>query len=159
MVGLVAGGVHTIGDVNRVVGHTLNILTNKPAIALLCGDTLDFGSLGLDVVGDGIHIERGLALCKLRTGGDGSAIHGVGLAVGVDILVVEVDVHKIGLQGHIVVGHITLLVDVDTIVSKVVEERVGSTTRNHLIETRHGIASCHGVDIGGCGVALYESAS
>ena len=117
MVGLVAGGVHTICDVDRIILHALHIVANEPAVALLCGDTLDLGTLGLDVVGDRIHIERCLALREQRSCNDDLAIYRVGLAVGVDALLVEVDVHIIGLQIHIVVGHIALLIDIDLVVA------------------------------------------
>ena len=122
VLGLVASGVHTICDVDGVVLHALHIITDEPAIALLCGNTLDLGTLCLDVVGDRVHVQRGFTLREQRAGRDDLSINRVGLAVGVNALIVEVDIHVIGLQVHVVVCDITLLVDIDAIVAQVVEE-------------------------------------
>ena len=122
VLGLVASGVHTICDVDGVVLHALHIITDEPAIALLCGNTLDLGTLCLDVVGDRVHVQRGFTLREQRAGRDDLSINRIGLAVGVNALIVEVDIHVIGLQVHVVVGDITLLVDIDAIVAQVVEE-------------------------------------
>ena len=141
VVGLVAGGVHTISDVDRVILHLLHIVTDKPTITLLCGDTLNLGALALDVVGDGIHIQRGAALREEGACYGGHAVNGVDLAVGVDILAVEVDVHKISLQIHIVVCYIALLVDIDHLLAHIVVERVCRTALNDAVEARARLAA------------------
>ena len=41
VVHLVAGGVHTVANVYRLVGVHLHATTHQPAVALLCGNTLN----------------------------------------------------------------------------------------------------------------------
>ena len=52
---MVAGGVFTLADVDRVVWHLLDLSSDQPSIALLGCHTLNKGLLRTEVVGDGIH--------------------------------------------------------------------------------------------------------
>ena len=136
VVGLVTGGVHTVADVDGVVLHLLHRLTHQPAIALLCCDVLDLRTLGLDVVLDGIHMECAAALCELWACYHHLVVYRVASTEGINLLVVEVDVHKVGSELHIIVAYVTLTIEEYLVVAQVVVQRVGSLTRNHCIDTR-----------------------
>ncbi len=143
MVRLVAGSVHAARDVDGVVLHLLHVLAHEPSVALLGGYVLDLGALALDVVGDGVHVERGGVLRELGAGYDGLSVHRVGLAVRVYVLAVEVDVHEVGLQRHVVVRHLAFLVQIDHLAAQVVIERVGGASRDGVVEAL--LASAGGV--------------
>ena len=136
VVGLVAGGVHTVADVDGVVLHLLHRLTHQPAIALLCCDVLDLRTLGLDVVLDGIHMECASALRELWACYHHLVVYRVASTEGINLLVVKVNVHKVGSELHIVVAYVTLTIEKYLVVAQVVVQRVGRLTRNHSIDTR-----------------------
>ena len=124
VVGLVAGGVFAVHDVDRVVGHLLDILAQQEAFALLGGHALDLRLARVDVVEDGVHrVGRG----SLREDGTGlGACRGiVHDARGVDLLAAQLDPHEVGLEVHVAVGDVALLVDVDHLVLGTVHQRVG----------------------------------
>lgn len=138
MVGVVAGGVFAVLDVDGVVGHLLDASAHKPAVALLGGHALDFGLLGGEVVGDGVHLVGGRTLGELGLRDDGPPFQRVGLAVGVDQLGIHVDLHVVGLEVAVLVGDVALVVDVDLFAAQVVDQRIGILTRDGVVEERLG---------------------
>ena len=138
MVGVVAGGVLAVLDVDRVVGHLLHAAAHEPAVALLGGHALDLGLLRVEVVGDRVHLVGRRTLAELGFGDDGLPLDRVGLAVGVDQARIHVDLHEVGLEVAVLVGDVALVVDVDHLVLHVVDQRVGVLARNGVVEERFG---------------------
>ena len=48
---------HESCNVDGVILHLLHCLTNQPTITLLGGDVVDFSTLAIHVVDDGVHIQ------------------------------------------------------------------------------------------------------
>ena len=137
VVGAVTRGVHTVTDVDALVGVHLYAATDKPAVTLLSSNTLDLCFARVKVVGDGIHRigratvrELGVSLRRL-------AIHAVGLVtVGKDILRLHVDAHKVGLEVHALIRHIATLVAIYHLVRGIEHNRVNGLTLDDVIEHR-----------------------
>ena len=129
MVGAVTCGVHTISDMDRLVGVHLHAATDKPAIALLCCNTLNLRLTRVEVVGDGVHRVWRAAIRELWVGRCRSAVDGVGrVAVCKDILGLHIDTHKVGFEVHALICYIATLVAVNHIVAGIEYHRVDSLT-------------------------------
>ncbi len=146
VVRLVAGGVLAVGDVDRVVLHLFHVAAHQPAVALLRGYALDLRLGRLDVVGDGVHRVGGAALREDRAGRSRFALHRIGLSVGVDLLIVHVHAHEVGLQVHVLIGDVALVVDVYHLVAHVVDQRVAVLARDDVVE--EGAAALFGGGVG-----------
>ena len=136
VVRMVAGGVLAVLDVDRVVGHLLHAAAHQPAVALLRGHALDFRLLRVEVVGDRVHLVGGRPFGEFGFGDNILAVERVGLAVGVDHLRIHVDAHVVGLEVAVLVGDVALVVDVDQLVARVVDQRVGVLARDRVVEER-----------------------
>ena len=136
VVGLVAGRVFAVFDVDRVVGHLLHAPADQPAVALLRCHALDLGLLRGEVVGDRIHRVRCVALGEFGLGDDRFAFERIGLAVCIDHLVVHVDLHVVGLEVAVLIGDVALVVDIDHLVAHVVDQRILVLARDRVVEER-----------------------
>ena len=118
------------------------------AVALLGNDALYDALLRVVVEGDGVGMVFGLGLLEV-----GAAVHLVGRvagAVGVQGLVLEVDFHAVGVEGHVVVVDMSFGVEVGAPRLEVHRHRVASLVLYHAAYSifRH---SHQGVDIAlGC---------
>ena len=145
MVGVVAGGVLSVLDVDGVVRLLLDTAAHEPAVALLCRHTLNQSLLRREVVGDGVHRvgcagigEYGLCLARLT-------IHRVGLSVSVNLLILHIDTHKVGLERLVGVLQISLIVDIYPLGTYVIYERVGVLSLDNLGESGATLLSAYRV--------------
>ena len=136
MVGLVAGRVFAVFDVDCVVGHLLHAPADQPAVALLRCHALDLGLFRGEVVGDRIHRVRSVALGEFGLGDDRFAFERIGLAVCIDHLVVHVDLHVVGLEVAVLIGDVAFVVDIDHLVAHVVDQRILVLARDRVVEER-----------------------
>ena len=135
VVGLVAGRIFAALDVDVVVGHLLHAAADEPAVTLLCRDTLDLRLARLEIVGDRIHhVGRCGAFGELRPRRGGNAVDGVGLAVGIDLLGLHVHPHEVRLEVHVLIGDVSLVVDIDHLVADVIDQRVGIFSAHDVFE-------------------------
>ena len=133
MIGI-AGSELTAGYIDRVVLHLLDPGSEQITLSVLRRHLLDPGFLGLDVVGDRIHLVARRAVQKL--GSRGLARHRVHPSVRENLLALHVDLHEVGLQVLVLILHVALLVNIDELAARIVDQRVFVVARDHIVEKR-----------------------
>ena len=142
----IASGVPAVGDVDRIVGHLLHLHSLEVSLPFLCRDPFDARFFRIEIVGDGIHrigsavveefgTRRG-NLHRIPGLGRLFELDGVRTPVSVDLLVVHVNAHEVGLQIHLLILHIAFLVNIYDLFLYLIDQRVFVLTRNHIIQKR-----------------------
>ena len=130
----VAGGELSSGYIDRIVLHLLDPGSEQIAFSVLRRHLLDPGFLGLDVVGDRIHLVARRAVQKF--GPRGLARHRVHPSVRENLLALHIDLHEVGLQVLVLILHVAFLVNIDELAARIVDQRVFVIARNHIVEKR-----------------------
>ena len=145
----ITGGITTVSNVNGVVRHLLDTGTLDITLTLLSGHPFDTRLLRIEVVGDGIHRIRGAVVDKLGAridDLDGVALLGrllqldrIGTSIRIDLLVIHVDPHEVGLEVHLLVLDISLFVDVNHLLLHLIHQRILILTVDHIIQERFAV--------------------
>ena len=115
----VAGGELSSGYIDRIVLHLLDPGSEQIAFSVLRRHLLDPGFLGLDVVGDRIHLVARRAVQKF--GPRGLARHRVHPSVRENLLALHIDLHEVGLQVLVLILHVAFLVNIDELAARIVK--------------------------------------
>ena len=101
--GLVAGGVTTIFEIDVVVGHLLRNATRHVAFALLGSDVTDEALGRLEVVGHGARLIFARTVLEDRFALEFSR-NGVGHTIGMHERTVERKLETLGIKGDVGIG-------------------------------------------------------
>ena len=131
----IAGGVLTVGDVDRVVLHLLDLESLQITISIAGCHPPDPGLLRIDVVIDRIHL---IGSCRTvgKLGTCRFSGNRIIPSVRENELLIHVDLHVIPFQILVLIGDIALFVDIDPFVADIVDQRVLILSGDRILQKR-----------------------
>ena len=139
---MVTSGIFTMTNIDWVIRHLLNLSADQPTITLLSCYALNKRLFRSKVVGYGIHSIGRTALFEDRMCIFRLALNCISLSVRIYLLGCHIYLHIIGLQTHILVVYISLIVNMDLLVQHIIVERIGILSGDNLLYHRATLLVC-----------------